>query len=139
VDYALSLLRRIVPRVVHAVLGFWLVLGPFVVFLIRWKAYEVVFIYLLLIGAVVFVGARIWFEGGEYVRRLGRDTFTALASALIGGGLSGVIAKLTHVRLYTSIFFLPLVIIGGFVLVEYFNDKKVLPKSAPANAPQGDS
>jgi hypothetical protein len=139
VDYARSLLKRIAPRLFHALLGFWLLFGPFVVFLIRWKAYEVVFMYLLLIGAFIFVGARVWFEGGEYVRRLGRDTFTALASALIGGGLSGIIAKLTHIRLYSSILFLPLVIVAGFVLAEYFNDRKVLPKSAPANAPQSDS
>ncbi len=132
-DYARSLLKRIAPRVAHAILGFWLLLGPLVVFLIRWKAYEVVFMYLLLVGAFVFVGARVWFEGGEYVRRLGRDTLTALASALIGGGLSGVIAKLTHIRLYSSILFLPLVILAGFVLAEYFNDRKALPKSAPAN------
>src|ERR1044071_3302367 len=70
VDYARSLLKRIAPRVAQAILGFWLLLGPFVVFLIRWKAYEVVFIYLLLIGAVVFVGAKSWWEGAEYVRRL---------------------------------------------------------------------
>ena len=124
-DYARSLLKRIAPRLSHAVLGFWLLFGPFVVFLLRWKAYEVVFMYLLLIGAFVFVGARVWFEGGEYARRLGRDTFTALASALIGGGLSGVIAKLTHLRLHSSVLFLPLVIIAGFLLVEYFNDRKV--------------
>jgi hypothetical protein len=139
VDYALSLLKRIVPRVAHAILGFWLILGPLVVFLIRWKTFEVVFMYLLLIGAFLFVGARAWLEGGDYVRRLGRDSFTALSSALIGGGLSGVIAKLTHVRLYSSILFLPLVIVAGFLLVEYYNDRKVLPKSAPANTPQGDS
>lgn len=135
VDYALSLLRRILPRIVHAILGFWLLLGPFVVFLIRWKTYEVVFMYLLLIGAFMFVGARAWLEGGEYLRRLGRDSFTALASALIGGGLSGVIAKLTHIRLYSSILFLPLVIVAGFILVEYYEDRKVAHKSAPANAP----
>ena len=138
-DYARSLLKRIAPRVAQAILGFWLLLGPFVVFLIRWKAYEVVFIYLLLIGAVVFVGAKSWWEGAEYVRRLGRDTFTALGSALIGGGLSGVIAKLTHIRFYSSILFLPLVIIAGFVLVEYLNDRKLLTKSAPANTQRNDS
>lgn len=138
-DYARLLLKRIAPRVAQAILGFWLLLGPFVVFLIRWKAYEVVFIYLLLIGAFVFVGARLWLEGGDYLRRIGRDTFTALGSALIGGGISGVIAKLTHIRLYSSILFLPLVIIAGFVLVEYLNDRKVLQKSTPASAPQGDA
>ena len=138
-DYARSLLKRIAPRVAQAILGFWLLFGPFVVFLIRWKAYEVVFIYLLLIGAIVFVGARAWFEGGNYVRRIGRDTGTALTSVLIGGGLSGVIAKLTHIRLYSSILFLPLVIIAGFVLVEYLNDRKLLPKSAPANTQRNDS
>lgn len=137
-DYAGLLLKRIAPRLCHAILGFWLLLGPFVVFLIRWKSYEVAFMYLLLIGAFVFVGARVWFEGGDYVRRIGRDTATALASALIGGGLSGVIAKLTHIRLYSSILFLPLVILAGFVLAEYFNDRKVLPKSASAT-PQSHS
>ena len=138
-DYARSLLRRIAPRVVHAILGFWLLLGPFLVFLIRWKAYEVIFMYLLLIGSFVFVGARLWFEGGDYVRQIGRDTGTALASALIGGGLSGVIAKLTHIRLYSSILFLPLVIVAGFILAECFSDRKALPKAAPANAQRSDS
>lgn len=137
-DYARTLLKRIAPRVAHAILGFWLLLGPLVVFLIRWKSYEVVFMYLLLIGAFVFVGARAWFEGRDYVRRIGRDTGTALASALIGGGLSGVIAKLTHIRLYSSIFFLPLVIVAGFVLVEYFNDRKALPKAPPGDANDSD-
>ena len=108
----------------RAVIGFWLVLGPFVVFLIRWKVWEVTVIFLVLVGAFLFVGFMCRLSGTEYLKQLGSDTFTALASVLIGGGLSGILAKLTHYRLHSSVLFLPLVIVAGFVISEYYHERK---------------
>ncbi|HTM09567.1 MAG TPA: hypothetical protein VL754_14375 [Verrucomicrobiae bacterium] len=132
-DYARSLLKKIAPRLFRALLGFWLVLGPFIVFLIRWKAWEVTIIFLVLVGAFLFVGFMCWLIGKEYLKQLGSDTFTALASVLIGGGLSGLVAKLTHYSLHLTVLFFPLVIIAGFVISEYYHERKTA--AVPAAGP----
>ena len=124
-EYATSMGKKIAPRLVRAALGFWLVLGPFIAFLIRWKWYEIVVIYVLLIGAFLFVGFMCWLTGPDYLRRLGSDAFTALASVLIGGGVSGIIGKVTHYSLHSSVLFLPLVILAGFILSESYRERRV--------------
>jgi hypothetical protein len=124
VDYVRLLWKKIAPRLWRAVIGFWLVLGPFVVFLIRWKWYEELFIFLVLIAAFLFVGFKSWLDGLDYLKLLASDTFTALASVLIGGGLSGVIYKLTHYSLHLSVLFFPLVIIAGFVIAEFYRERR---------------
>jgi hypothetical protein len=135
VDYLRSLGKKIAPRLFRAILGLWLVLGPFVVFLIRWQWYEAGFFFLLLIAGFIIVGLKSWIDGIEYLKLLGADTFTALASVLIGGGLSGIIARLIHVRLHTSMLFLPLVVIAGFALSEWYRERKAAVASAPAVPP----
>lgn len=123
-DYVRSLWKKIAPRLFRAVLGFWLVLGPLVVFLIRREWYETVLLFFLLLGAFLFVGLRCWLDGMEYLKLLGADTFTALASVVIGGGLSGIITRFIHVRVHASMLFLPLVILAGFAISEYYRERK---------------
>jgi len=124
VDYVRSMGRKIAPRLFRALLGFWLVLGPFVVFLIRWQWYETVFFFLLLIAGFIVVGFMCWLDGLEYLKLLGADTFTALASVLIGGGISGIIARFAHIRLHASMIFLPLVVVAGFAISEWYRERK---------------
>ena len=134
-DYVRSLWKKIVPRLFRAMLGFWLVLGPFVVFLIRWQWYEAAFFFLILIAGFVVVGLKCWLNGMEYVKLLGADTFTALASVLIGGGFSGILARFIHVRLHGSILFVPLVVVAGFAISEWYRERKAAVAVAPAGAP----
>jgi hypothetical protein len=136
VDYVYSLWKKIAPRLFRAMLGFWLVLGPFVVFLIRWKWYEAAFFFFLLIAAFVTVGLMCWVAGADYLKVLGADTFTALASALIGGGLSGIIARFIHLRLHASMLFLPLVVLAGFAISEWYRERRGSVPAAPAGAPR---
>jgi hypothetical protein len=135
VEYVRSLWKKIAPRLFRAMLGFWLVLGPFVVFLIRWQWYEAAFFFFLLIAAFVVVGLKCWLDGREYLKLLGADTFTALASVLIGGGVSGIIARFIHVRLHASMLFLPLVVVAGFAITEWYRERKAAVPAAPAGAP----
>jgi hypothetical protein len=135
VDYVRSLGKKIAPRLFRAMLGFWLVLGPFVVFLIRWQWYQAAFFFLLLIVGFVIVGLKCWIDGKEYMKLLAADTFTALASVLIGGGLSGITARLIHVRLHASMLFLPLVIVAGFALSEWYRERKAAVTAAPTVSP----
>jgi hypothetical protein len=134
-DYIRSLAKKLMPRLLRALLGFWLLFGPFLVFLIRWKTYEVTLMYVLLVGAFIFVGVHCWSHGAAYLRQLGSNTATALASLLIGGGLSGLIGKTTGVRLHSSMLFLPLVILAGFVLADYYAERKAS-AAAPAAGSQ---
>jgi len=138
VDYALLLLRKTVPRILRAMLGCWIVIGPFVVFLMRWEVYNMLFEYLLLVGAFVFLGVKCWHEGPEYIKRVAFDSGALISFIIVAGAFSLAVAKLIHVRL-PAVLFLPLVVVGGFMLLEYYYDRKVLPQSIPANTPQGDS
>jgi hypothetical protein len=91
--------------------------------------------YLMLVGAFIVVGFMCWLIGAEYFRRLGSDTMTALASVLIGGGLSGLLAKLIHHSFHLSVWFFPLVIILGFVMSEIYRERKAAVAASPAAAP----
>ena len=135
-DYARPRWKKIAPRLFRAAIGFWLARGPLVVFLIRWEWYEVGFIYLLLIAAFLFVGFKCWLDGPDYLKLLGADVFTALASLLIGGGASGALAKLTHYRLHSSILFLPLVIVAGFLIAEVVSQRRAAVAAPPAGGPR---
>lgn len=127
--------KKIAPRLLRAALGAWLVVGPPVVFLLRWNAALLILMYLALVAAFLFVGFMGWLAGADYFRRLGSDTMTALASVLIGGGLSGLIAKLTHHSLHLTVWFFPLVIVLGFIISEIYRERRAV---APAPAPQRD-
>ena len=134
-DYLRSLWKKIAPRLFRAMLGFWLVLGPFVVFLIRWQWYEAAFFFLLLIASFILLGVKCWLDGAQYLKLLGSDAFTALASLLIGGGASGLIARFIHVRLHASVLFLPFVVLAGFALSECYRERKAALPAARVDAP----
>jgi hypothetical protein len=123
---ALTYLRKAGPRLLRALLGVWLVTGPFVVFLIRWKSYELVIVFLAVIAAYVFVGWKSRIEGVPYLSQLASDTATALAATLVAGGLSGILAKFTGIYLHGNVLFVPLVILAGFWILEYGRERKRL-------------
>jgi hypothetical protein len=123
---ALPYLRKAAPRLLRALLGMWLVVGPFVVYLIRWQTHELVIVFLAVIAAYVFVGWRCRMEGMPYLSRLAIDTVTALGVTLVAGGLSGILAKLTGIYLYGNVLFVPLVILAGFWVLEYGREKRRL-------------
>jgi hypothetical protein len=117
-------LRKAGPRLVRALLGVWLVVGPFIVFLIRWKSFELVIIFLAVLAAYIFVGWNARTLGTPYLSRLATDTVTALGITLVAGGLSGVLAKLTGIYLHGNFLFVPLVVLGGFWILEYAQEKR---------------
>jgi len=122
-DY-ISSLRKAAVRSLRALLGIWLMLGPFVLFLIRWKVYEMVIIFLVVVAAFVFVGLNSRKHGTPYLTQLATDTAIALGIALLAGGLSGILAKLTRVYLHGHVLFVPLVILAGFCILEYSREKR---------------
>jgi hypothetical protein len=123
---ALTYLRKAGPRLLRALLGIWLITGPFVVFLIRWKSYELVIVFLAVIAAYVFVGWNSRVSGLPYLSQLAIDTATALAATLVAGGLSGILAKLTGIHLHGNVLFVPLVILAGFWILEYGRERRRL-------------
>jgi hypothetical protein len=63
-------------------------------------------------------------HGTLYLTRLATDTAIALGIALLAGGLSGILAKLTRVYLHGHVLFVPLVILAGFFILEYSREKR---------------
>ncbi len=123
---ALEYLRKAAPRCARALLGMWLVIGPFVVYLIRWQTHELVFVFIAVVCAYVFVGLRCRMEGRSYLKQLAFDTMTALGVTFLAGGLSGILAKLTGIHLHGHVLFVPLVILAGFWILEYGREKRTL-------------
>jgi hypothetical protein len=94
------------------------------VFLIRWRPIEVVLIFILVVGAYVFVGWNFLLRGRTYWTQLAADTAIAVGFILLAGVLSGIIAKLTGVHLHGNMLFVPLVVLAGFVILEYARERK---------------
>jgi hypothetical protein len=129
-----SALRKAAPRFLRAVLGSWLVMGPFVVFLIRWRPIEVVLVFILVVGAYVFVGWNCLAWGRTYLTQLAADTAIAVGFILLAGVLSGIIAKLTGVYLHGHVLFVPLVVFAGFFVLEYLRERKHVTRQVPEAA-----
>jgi len=52
---------------------------------------------------------------------------------LIGGGLSGLLAKFTHHSFHFTVWFFPLVIVAGFLISELYRERKAAAAVAPAS------
>jgi hypothetical protein len=117
------LLQKAAVHLARALLGIWLLIGPFVLFLFRGDAKALVTTLVALAACYGFVVWRYRTSGLDYLSRFAFDTLTALGVALIAGALSELLAFIGF-RLRGNILIIPLLILACFGYVEYTQEKK---------------
>jgi hypothetical protein len=127
------LLQKAAVHLARALLGIWLLIGPFVLFLFRGESSALIVTLLLLAASYGFVVWRYRTYGVDYVSRFAFDTLTALGVALIAGVLSELLAFI-GLRLHGNILIIPLLILACFGYLEYTQEKKRLTRHS-AEAP----
>lgn len=123
------LLRKAAVHLVRALLGIWLLIGPFVLFLFRGDAKALVTTLVVLAACYGFVFSRYRTSGLDYLSRFAFDTLTALGVALSAVVLSEILAFI-GLRLRGNILIIPLLILACFGYLEYTQEKKRLSRDS---------